>query len=143
MRARERGDLSYEWFFSTTYSSQYKVIHKLLNKHWGILENDEVLDLVLLAGPNVIFKKAPALRHFVAPNVIEPPVRPTLFSNMHGFYTYQRCPICRSCGLNTRRTQTFESTVTGRIYEIEGFVTCSTRNVTNLLECSCGLQYVG
>lgn len=129
--------------FSTTYSNQYKVVNKLLTRHWDILQNDEFLELVLPDHPKVIFKKVSGLRHPIALNVVEQPVRPTFFGNLKGFFPCRRCPVCKCCGSNSIRTQTFSSTTTGKTYRIDSFITCTTKNVVYLLQRNCEMQYVG
>lgn len=71
-RSGDKGD--FEWSFHTTYSKQYGIINKLLNKHWKVLKNDEIMGTALPECPKVIFRKALALSNCIAPNVVEPPL---------------------------------------------------------------------
>ena len=42
-----------------------------------------------------------------------------------------------------RKISHFSSTSTGRTHEVKPFITCSSKGVVYLLQCPCGLQYVG
>jgi len=41
------------------------------------------------------------------------------------------------------KTTTFNHPCSGKLYDINGVITCNTKNVNYLLKCSCGLAYVG
>lgn len=131
---KSRRMLGYEWSFQTTYSNQHGVIKKLLNKHWKVLKNDEVLGPALPEHLKVIFKKALGLRHLIAPNVVEPPTKPTFFGNLKGYFPCRRCSVCVCSRQNCIRTTSFSSTVTGKTYDIEKFLSCNTKNVVYLLD---------
>ena len=130
--------------FVTTFSTQHFSVKKLLKKHWHILKNDPILGPVLPDNPQVIFKGGSALRHKLAPNVLEPPVIKTTFLNSFtGFYQCRKCRVCSLSGCEHRRTHLFVSTATGEQHTIKPFITCATEGVVYLLQCPCGLQYVG
>lgn len=130
--------------FITTYSSQHNSIAKLLKKHWHVLKNDHVLGPILPAKPQVIYRGAPSLKNRVAPNVLDPPLtKKGFFEYMIGFYQCRRCRVCSLSGCAHRRTHNFISTSTQMEFEIRSFITCSTERVVYLLQCPCGLQYVG
>lgn len=130
--------------FITTYSVQHKSIKNLINKHWHIINNDQILRTVLPNRPQMVYKGAPSLRNRVAPNVLNSPIiKASLFENLAGFYQCRRCRVCSHNGCTQRRTHMFSSTSTSREHEIELFITCFTEGVVYLNQCPCGLQYVG
>lgn len=51
--------------------------------------------------------------------------------------------MCSPSGSSHRRAHKFISTSTLAEFEIKPFITCSTKGVVYLLQCPCGLQYVG
>lgn len=130
--------------FITTYSVQHSGIRRLITKHWHILNNDPVLNSVLPARPQVVYKGAPSLRNRLAPNILNPPSKKKgFFEHLTGFYQCRRCRVCSINGCTNRLTLSFASTSTSCQYTIEPFVTCSTEGVVYPLQCPCGLQYVG
>lgn len=73
-----------------------------------------------------------------------PPLRNLVFfGNLTGYY---KCGRCRVCSINRgtqRCTRRFTAHSTQKEHDIEPFITCSTEGVIYLLQCPCGLQYVG
>lgn len=88
----------YERSFHTTYSSQHRMVNQYLKKHWRVIKSDEILGPALPEQPKVIFRKAPGLRHLIAPNVVEPPIRPTFFVKLKGFFPLSEVPCMQICG---------------------------------------------
>ena len=130
--------------FLTTFSTQHHSVKQLVRKHWHILKNDSILGPALPSVPQVIFRGVSALRHRLAPNVIEPPPpRMTFLDSYTGFYQYRNCRVCSLNGCTHRRTHVFTSTSTSEEHKIKPFITCSTEGIVYLLQCPCGLQYIG
>lgn len=127
------------------YNIQYKKLEHIIAKHWPILKGDRTLGPVLPDHPRFIYRKAPSLRDRVAPGVIDPPktVTSRLFGFLSGFYACGKCATCRKASRNIKRRKEFVSYVTKKSYKIEGLITCSSEGVVYMLECDCGLQYVG
>lgn len=94
--------------------------------------------------PRKFFRGAPSFRNRLAPNVLDPRVdKSTFFDQLTGFYKCRKCRVCSFNSCHDRRTQSFISTSTGQTHTIAPFVTCSTLGVVYLLQCPCGLQYIG
>ena len=127
------------------YNIQYKKFDRIVVKHWAVLKGDAVLGPTLPDRPQFVYKKAPALRDLIAPGVIDPPIvpRPRLFNFLSGFYACGRCATCKHARNNIKKRKTFSSTVTSNEYTIKELVTCDTEGVIYMLQCDCGLQYVG
>ena len=131
--------------FITNYSIQHGSIKQLLNKHWHLARNDPILKGLLPEKPRVVFRGAPSLRNQVAPNILNPPQNGlnTFFNQLTGFYQCRRCRVCSLNSCRSRRTIRFESTTTRKEHPIKPFITCETTGVVYLIQCPCGLQYVG
>ena len=136
-------DDRFKWAFTTQYSVQHKRIKSILNQHWNVLKSDSLLGPVLPDRPGVVFRGAMALRNKLAPNVSDPPTKPSFFPEMIGFHACRRCNVCLLNVFTSRRIDSFTSTVTSTIYHMRDFVTCDTRYVVYLLTCPCKKQYVG
>ena len=85
------------------------------------------------------------MRTKISSNVIDPPLRGSgfIFDQLKGYY---RCGRCRVCTLNSNRqrcVRSFTSTATGKTFKIGPCVTCASLAVVYLIQCPCGLQYVG
>lgn len=130
--------------FITTFSIQHQSIKRLIQKHWHVLESDQLLATVLPSRPQIVFKGATPLSSKIAPSVQDPPKESRcVFLNLTG---YHRCKNCQVGSLNKcqdRNICHFKSTSTLRSYEVEPFITCSTEGVVYLIQCPCGLQYIG
>lgn len=130
--------------FITMYLTQLFLIKKIIRKHWHLLGNDRIINTFLPANPQVIFKGILSLRDRIAPNIVDPPTkRLSFFQNLSGYHQCRRCQVCTLNKSKTRRTESFISTSTSREHKIEPFVTCSSTGVVYLLQCPCGLQYIG
>lgn len=130
--------------FVTTYSIQHRTVGHMIKKLWHILTNDLTLNTILRAKPQVVYRGAHSLRGAVATNIIDPPaIKRGFFDNLTGFYQCRRCRVCSLNRFSHRRTHTFRSSSTQVEFVIMPFITCSTKGVVYLLQCPCGLQYVG
>ena len=127
------------------YSVEFKAFERIINKNWSILKNDRVLGPVLPARPQFIYKIAPSLRDRLAPSVLNPPIprENKLFTFLGGFYACGRCVSCKHSKTNVKKRKKFLSFATSREYEIKQLITCDTVGVVYMLQCGCGLQYVG
>lgn len=127
----------------TGYSNQHFSVSKIFKRYWNLLKNDKVLGPVLPDQPVVIFRGAPSLRHRIAPNVVNPPKTISFFQSMKGFYPCRKCEICHINSFRGRRCESFQSTQTNKLYNIESFITCSTECVVYMIQCPCSKQYIG
>lgn len=64
------------------------------------------------------------------------------FLDHKGFYKCGKCKPCQLMG-GIRKINEFQSMFTMLKYKIDKLITCCSRHVTYILECGCGLQYVG
>lgn len=80
--------------FFTTFSSQHLAIKRIIERHWPFI-NDQVLGPLLSDRPHVIFRGASNLRNTIAPNVPDPPIRPTFFGDLKGYYLCGKCHACK------------------------------------------------
>lgn len=87
-------DNKFRWSFFTAFSTQYKQIKKITNKHWKVLRNDRFLGPVLLERAGVIFRGAWSIQGEIAPNIIDSPKRVSFFQQCKGYYPYHRCNVC-------------------------------------------------
>lgn len=126
------------------YNVQYKKFEKIIRKYWPILKQDKTLGPVLPERPQFVYKRAPSLRDKLAPGVIDPPraFQNRISNILTGFYACGRCPACKQARGNVKKRKEFIATAT-KTYQIKDFITCSTTGVVYIMECECGLQYVG
>lgn len=90
-----------------------------------------------------IYRRAPGLRNMIAPNVPEPPKRPSTFLDGSGFHYCTRCKACLTTQRGGKKITKFQSKVTQQEFTIKPLITCNSNHVTYVLECPCSLQYVG
>lgn len=134
IKPKKDPDEKLKWAMLTSFSIQHKQVQNIVKKHWEVLRQDNVLGKLLPGDAKVIFRGAPSLQGRIAPNVINPPSRPSFFHNMTGFYPCRKCDVCQHNTLDKRKITEFTSTTTGKKYTVKPFCTCSTRYiVTSLL----------
>lgn len=132
--------------FITQFGQQSKDVVKILNKHWDVLRLDPVLSTILPTQPRVVFRRAPTIANKVVRSYIDPP-KPrrenTLGEPLNGFFSCGKCMACRTSTQRTRKTVEFGTNDTTQRYKIRSFITCKTTHAVYLIQCPCGLQYVG
>ncbi|XP_056376037.1 uncharacterized protein LOC130273370 isoform X1 [Hyla sarda] len=129
--------------FITTFSREHKHIKDILHKHWPIVMNDPFLRDTLPQKPGVTFRRGKTLRNIIAPSRLKTHNhQPVNFLTTTGAY---RCGHnrCKCCANLHHRAKTFTSKITGETFQIKTLLNCSSQYVVYLLDCQCGLQYVG
>lgn len=137
---------NFEYKIILDYNIQHKKFERIILKHWNILKKDSVLGTVLPSRPKFVYRKPPTLRDILAPSVVDPPLTKKenrIFNFLTGLYACGRCPACNSCRRNLKRRKEFTAAATSQNYQIKHFKTCNTVGVVYMLECDCGLQYIG
>lgn len=130
--------------FITTYSMQSRTIKKLIQRHWHLLSNDQVLKDLLPDKPQVVFKGASSLGNKIAPSIQDPPREHRhFFQNLTGYYQCKKCQVCSLDSCRDRKISGFVSTSTSCSFQVKPFITCSSEGVVYLIQCPCGLKYVG
>lgn len=124
----------------TAFSVQHKQIKYIFNRHWKVLKNDRVLGPALPDRAAVIYRGTPSLRGQIAPNVIDPPTRPSFFHNLKGYYPCCKCNVCVHNACRRRKSKTFESTSTSAIYQMKHCTTYATHHIVYLITCPCKKQ---
>eukprot|EP00079_Xenopus_tropicalis_P035384 XP_017949155.1 PREDICTED: uncharacterized protein LOC108647467 isoform X1 [Xenopus tropicalis] len=124
--------------FITQYNPQSKEIKKIIKKHWEVLKLDADLYQQLPSEPGIIFKRATNLKQRVTRSCI-PPGAKSKHKSLVGYYP---CVTCKACKYG-KKTKKFTSKVTNEEFQIDTIIRCTTKNVFYVLECPCGLQYVG
>lgn len=76
-------------------------------------------------------------------NVPDPPKKMSIFFYHKGFYKCGRCKPCKPTNREDRKITGFQSNSTKQKYKIDKLITCCSTHVNYVLECSCGLQYMG
>lgn len=125
------------------YNFQHKKIESIISRHWHILKSDTGLREVLPDRPKFIYKRAPTLRDRLVKSVIDPPKKQFSFFTGKGFYPCKRCYACTRTKRPNEKVFSFKSNSNGTQYDVNEFIGCNTEGAVYVLECSCGLQYVG
>lgn len=93
--------------------------------------------------PSFIYRRALGLRTKFVQNIPDPPKQGITVFDYKGFYHCGRCGPCRITKPAPRKRSTFTSHQTLKKYSINNVILCGTKNVTYVMECTCGYQYVG
>lgn len=133
-----KGDLA----FIIGFHWQYKEVESIFRKNWPILLKDKDLKQILPKKPKFIYRKAPGLRNKIAPNISDPPKKPSTFLDREGFYYCTRCRACKTTK-SIRKMAGFYSMVTKHEHKLRSLITCDSEYVIYVLECPSPFQYVG
>lgn len=135
-----------EFAFITRYGSQYREINKILGRHWHILREDPVLGPELPLRPCTVFSRTGNIGSKIVKSFIDPPAVRTTFldeASLKGFHKCGRCMGCKITKKGIKRVKAVRSYSTQAEYPIKEVITCNSTNVVYLLQCPCGLQYIG
>lgn len=122
------------------YNVQYKDIGKIFKKHWHILKRDRHLESILPDKPVIIYKRATTLQDLIVKNVVDPPLKNQfLFFSGKGFFPCKYCFACQHSKKIQGKKKEFQATSTGNIHSIKDFISCHTKGVVYVLQCSCKL----
>ncbi|XP_075438932.1 uncharacterized protein LOC142481350 [Ascaphus truei] len=131
--------------FLTQFSQDAGSIQQILNKHWHLLLGDPTLKEYLPEKPKVIYKRADNIKRKLAPSLFRMENRTTgqdsnWLQTAKGFH---RCNTCKACKQGSKEKIQFSSNTTGEQFKTGSFINCKSEFVVYLLNCPCGLQYVG
>ena len=90
-------------------------------------------------GDPVNFRRAPTLNDKLVKSHHPPKQQKTWLSTRKGNY---KCGHCNHCN-NMINTNYFTDITSGRKFDINSFINCSTSYVVYRLECPCGHFYIG
>lgn len=131
-----------EFSLITGFNIQHRQIEQILRKHWHILQEDKVLGPVLPPRPHVIYRKAANLATKLTSSAIDEP-KTIKIPDLKGFFRCGRCFGCKHTCPTERKSTTFKSNQTNLTYKWKDTITCNTTGVVYMLDCPCGLQYIG
>lgn len=121
------------------YSSQGREIKKLINRNWPIILGDPIIGHLLPKRPPITFSRAPSMRDQLVSNNLEQSPNQTWLSQRKGFF---KCKTCKACqhGLNTT---SYRTPFSSKEFSIDKALSCKTDYAIYVLECPCGLKYIG
>lgn len=131
-----------EFSMITGFNIHHKQVEKILKKHWPILKEDKILGPVLPGKPQVIYRRAPSLATRITKSAIDEP-RTVRMLDQKGFYRCGKCMMCKQTAMKERKSISFKSNQNNKVHKLKDTITCNTTGVVYMLECPCGLQYVG
>lgn len=91
----------------------------------------------------IIYRGAPSLQNKFVPNIINPPVKPSFFHKLVGYYPCKKCKVWQHNTCGKMKTKQFKSTITNQVYDMKQFFICASKHIVYLITCPCGKQYVG
>lgn len=127
--------------FITKFHSNHKKTESIMKRHWHVLRSDPILGPLLPNRPVFTYRKAQNLNQQISQKILDPPKIPKLKGK--GFHRCGVCIGCRTTGGLKPAVFKYKSHVTNVEFECKPATSCGTKNVIYLLQCPCGLQYVG
>uniref|UniRef100_A0A8C5PKA4 Helix-turn-helix domain-containing protein n=1 Tax=Leptobrachium leishanense TaxID=445787 RepID=A0A8C5PKA4_9ANUR len=134
-----------EPLFICDYNHKADKIKKILKKHWPILKNDVDLADVIGPVPKIVFRGAENIKSNM---VRSKPRKKGSTTNNHfglkeGFYQCGMCLACRSTSNKKNFISSYYNHKQDKLIKIKGILNCCSKNVVYMLECPCGLGYIG
>lgn len=128
--------------FVTGFSKESGQLKNIICKNWHILQNDLTVGNRLSKNPIIIFRKATNLKDHITSSYIKE--YDMIKNKWSGFQNCGQCKACSDIGNNISRKIIRElQTKDGITYRLKGYTTCDTENIIYLIQCPCGLNYVG
>lgn len=127
----------------TSYSNQQGKIRNILQKHWHVIYNDPILGKMVQRRPLLTFRKVRSLKQSLVSNTL--PTGPKVkagsswLTKKDGFIKCAKCKACRQ----GKNTTSFKIGLSSVERKIKGHFTCKTEFAVYVLQCPCGLRYVG
>ena len=125
--------------FTTTYTLNSGDVVK---KHWHILSSDPTWPAEFKNPPLIVYRRGRNLRDKLVHANCQPQkkISQALFRPLpNGSY---KCRGCAQCN-NMMKCEYFCHPHTGKRFQINYIITCSTTHVIYIIKCPCGLCYVG
>lgn len=122
-----------------TYNKQKESLSRIITNNWHLLGSDPVLGSKLSSRPTITYRKAPSTSDFLVSSSPEVTKKSGWLSSGKGFVKCSTCKACKHGISKTMYRTAFNTTPT----KIDKLITCKTEIAIYILECSCGLQYVG
>ncbi|XP_075431149.1 uncharacterized protein LOC142468425 [Ascaphus truei] len=132
----------FNFSFITNYNRQAGKIVNIVNKYWHIIKNDEIIGDMVPDKPVVIFKRAKTLKDKLAPSAL-PKNNLTINRWLPSIKGFFGCTTYKACVYRATDKHQFVCNVTKKKYTINKHITCRSNYIIYLIECPCGLQYVG
>ncbi|OCT55731.1 hypothetical protein XELAEV_18004497mg [Xenopus laevis] len=111
-----------------------------LIENWHILEQDADLKETIGDRPLITYRRSKNLRDRLIHSHYNNPSKPTwLTCNIKGCY---KCGDCLACPF-VRKSTTLYGRLDIEEYTIKQFINCKTMGVIYVMECKCGMRYVG
>lgn len=127
----------------TTYTPLSSQIKQIIQKHWNVLNTDPICSTLFKDPPLFTHSRSRNIRDIlVHADTVDHSKRPKdRLDDAVGFFPCRNCASCTISG--SKKTGKFRSSITGKEYNINKFITCSSSCVVYLLSRPCGLQYIG
>ncbi|XP_056390615.1 uncharacterized protein LOC130284359 [Hyla sarda] len=130
--------------FSTQYySTEFRSVQKIIDKHMPILHTDPGVREALESGYMCVSRRAPTLGQMLSPSLFTdgPTKKPTWLKHTG---SYKCCANRCVCCSYIHNSNTFVSCSNKDSFVIKQYINCSTSGVIYLFTChDCNLQYIG
>uniref|UniRef100_A0A8C5WHQ7 Reverse transcriptase domain-containing protein n=1 Tax=Leptobrachium leishanense TaxID=445787 RepID=A0A8C5WHQ7_9ANUR len=133
-----------EVLFLCDYNSKAQNMKKIIRKHWHVLRKDKDLNGILGEQPKIVFRGVKNLKmNLVHSKPKNKKINHNQFSVKNGFHVCGQCLACRSTGNKRNCRMEFFNKKTNQKIQMKEALNCCSKSVIYLLECPCGLQYIG
>ena len=124
--------------FSTTFNSESGEIRKIMSRLWRVVKADRVVGKDLPHNMQVSYRKSRSLKDELVQSYVKPREHITGLSEQKRFQVCGKCKTCRG----SRNVKEY-STTFGKKCSINKNLSCASDFCVYVLQCPCGLKYVG
>ncbi|XP_013889701.1 uncharacterized protein LOC106536906 [Austrofundulus limnaeus] len=125
--------------FITTYNTLSYKFKKIIENNWEIIKADSALAPLHQLTPKCIYRRAPNLRDKLVHSHLTVVNNTSWLPKPVGCFKCLKCNHCKE----VKQCKTFTTHEGGKEYDIRQFINCNSCFVVYLLQCTCGVFYIG
>lgn len=128
--------------FITNYFKGANRVKNIIQKNWSIIRNDPLIGHEFPSRPKIIFRKSPNLKEIITSHYIKS--KNEISHHLKGFFNCGRYKACQEAGQKRKNKPITSFRLRdGTIQKIRALSTCDSKNVIYVIQCPCGLRYMG
>lgn len=134
----------FKYAFITRYNKDHNVIRQIMSKYCFILKKNPFLEKSLASKPCVIYRRSKNLKNTLAPSQLKTTLSKNSSENNKKPGSFMcKHNKCKCCQIIANGVSQIKSYTTNESFNIEHKLNCGPSNLIYVINCTCGLQYVG
>lgn len=115
-----------------------------MSKYWFILKKDQFLEKPLASKPCAIYRRSKNVKNTLAPSQLKTKISKNLNGNNEKYGSFMcKHNKCKCCQNIANGVTQIKSNTTNEFFNIKQELNFGSSNLIYVINCTCGLQYVG